>query len=173
MRTREGLRALVGGLVVYAACSSGAGLGVGVVPNETADGGSEGHGGTGGELGTVVDPKNDAAAELVDALTNPVPDAEAAIAPPTTATEKCVTTPGDSGVRYFYATHSFPGKTISDLSALRVIAHIGQASVAPPGYENVAIGTIYVNDGEAAVQCASASGATIYPNFDTVTFILP
>jgi hypothetical protein len=137
--------------------------------------------GTGGTHGTGgADLGSDGSAQtldasdqsMADALLSPVPEAAAAT-PPTVATESCsVQSQAVAGVSYLYAVHAFPGKTKTDLAALRVVGHIIESVPLLPGYEDTANVPVYVKDGEAAVHCGTVDKTTD-AFFDKVTFILP
>lgn len=169
MRAIDVVGSLSGSVVLYvamAACGAPAGSGrAGELSTSTGAGGTAngasgaGSQGSGGVLGG-----------LVDAMTNPVADAHAAL-PPDVATEPCNKRAhiGDSGIDYLYAEHAYPGKTKADLTALRQLGHLTSAYVVLPGYADIAGLGAYVRDGIAAVFCGSSQA----PIYDTITFILP
>lgn len=171
MKTNEALRALLGGAVVYvvmAACSSSqdaaqhAGAGFG---SQMSAGGATGSGGAAQEREAGF------MGGLVDALVDPVVEANAAL-PPDVSSEPCdKRSPlGDSGSGYLYAEHQYPGKTKTQLAALLIVGHLATPATAPiAGYPDVAFAAVYVRDGSAAVVCGSYAS----PSYDNVTFILP
>jgi hypothetical protein len=124
---------------------------------------------------------------LLDALTNPVPEAAAAL-PPDIATEACsvqvVVPPSTAGgmtMTYYYAVHNYPGKSITDLATVHVVLHVSAATslaTFPPGYENAAYGYALVKAGAVAVNCGMTmqvnnGSVTDTRTYDSVTFILP
>ena len=122
---------------------------------------------------------NDALAVL-DTLTDPVADANAA--PPDIATESCsiVTTSGQNV--YLWAEHIYPGKTKNELVSVHISGHFtpkalaDQLGMVPAGYTDslgpLIVGTGYaqaqIKDGAVAVYCGVASN----PQFNLVTFVL-
>jgi hypothetical protein len=107
---------------------------------------------------------------IVDGVANPV--SEASAAPLDVATEPCNKTGTVNGSSFVYAVHEYPGKTVQDLSALRVVSHFvsgpQRPTIAGVAFEQQA-GVPFLRDGFAAAFCG-ASGA---PTYDSVTFILP
>ena len=94
----------------------------------------------------------------------PLDGSTAGVTPPDVATERC-TNVYDAGPGYLYAEHAYPGKTTTDLAALRVVVHY----VVPQVGYSQSTSTALVRDGSAAVECGTAAS----PLIDTVTFILP
>ena len=102
---------------------------------------------------------------IIDALTDPVKEAMAA--PPDVAIETCNKSYVSGVTTIYYAEHSYPGKLVNDLSAVRVIAHVPGASPIPGPYHDY-VTTPIIRDGAAAITCGA--NAAVY---DKVTFILP
>src|SRR4029078_12218543 len=76
----------------------------------------------------------------LDALTDPVPEAEAS-SRPSVATDTCNFTVADGRPGFVWAVHAYPGKTVNDLSAVRAVAHIPDAPTSwsgsdLPGYRH-------------------------------------
>ncbi len=136
----------------------------GVVASMGGDGGS---GGVVDEGGALVDA-------FVDALANPVGDAKAESLPPDVATEQCNKTGTLGPTPSNFAVHDYPGKSVEELSAVRVIGHI--ASVAKPSiggnsYDHTtSVLNSSLRPGSVAVYCGATGGSQAY---DTVTFVLP
>lgn len=147
MRAKEVLRAVVGACLVYgamAACAAHEQAGAAGEPNVAQDG-----------------------ATTLDALTNPVPEAQAGPAADV-ATEDCDKKHVSGATTYYFAEHAYPGKKLADLVGLRVTMHL-DAEVASVGNgyldsQQLAL----LKDGSAAVVC----GTNTKPNV-TVTFTLP
>jgi hypothetical protein len=151
MSLRRTLSVLASGTVVYfvmAACSSVSG---GV------------RGATGSDSGFV-----DA---LVDVLVSPIPDANAGPTVDTVACSTGGTVDGGASGTYLYVEKTYPGKTVADLSAVRVVVNYpGSFGFQhPPGYASV-IASPFVKDGAVAVFCGPA-GTNLLA--DSVTFISP
>ena len=72
----------------------------------------------------------------------------------------------------FFAVHSYPGRTIQDLSAVRVQAHfVAKYAYTIGGTVYDTSGTTaYVHAGSVAVYCGQQPGAM---TIDSVDFILP
>lgn len=152
MRVRYVARTVASGAVFYviaAACGSADSVG------NAADGGS------------IADA-------LVDGVTHPVKEASAGPPPADVAVEKCDKTGTIGTLAAGFAVHDYPGKTVQDLTGLRVVAHFADGSpsrvlIGNSLYENgqsIAV----LRDGQAAVFCGAAASQAQY---DTVTFILP
>jgi hypothetical protein len=158
MRHLRVLGVSVSGAVVYlvmAACSAGSGA----------------SGANGSDSGFV-----DA---LVDALANPTmdakagaPDANAGPTGPTVNTVACATgSTIDGGGTYLYVEKSYPGKTVADLSAVRVVLNYPSsvAYLRPPGYDSQ-VTLPWIKDGSVAVLCGPQGSQYVA---DSVTFISP
>lgn len=122
----------------------------------------------GGELDVVA-----AIDAIVDGVVDPVKDANADPLPPDVATEQCDKQGTVGAATYLYAVHAYAGKTVQDLSAVRVVLHYSNGAAQAPtiggtNYDN-AVTIPVLRDGSAAVFCGSA-GSLIY---DKATFILP
>ena len=202
----ESFKYLLGSAVVYVAmvsCSSSKGF----VDETHATAGTNGATGSGGStmvqagmggmqgtegmmamMGGPADGGTEKdATNIMDVLTDPVPDADASEppTPPDIAVEDCTLThevpiAGGKYV-YYYAKHDYPGKSVIDLAKLRIINHRtdlqSPTSPVPMGYENTQ-GAAYIKDGSAIVGCGLVSipdnGAeTNLVSTDKVTFILP
>jgi len=164
MRLVEVARMVGGAVAVYlvmAACSAGSG-------GTSSNAGGSSSGTASSSSGSS---KGDGSGSLIDALTDPVGEAQAGL-PPITATEMCGHTYAPSaGTTCFYAEHAFPGYTVAQLAFVVADAHMTATAMAngagPTGYADSLV-TPYVRDGYAAVFCGcTASG------FDQVTFYLP
>jgi hypothetical protein len=70
-----------------------------------------------------------------------------------------------------YVEQAYPGKTVADLSAVRVIANYPSSTgfLHPPGY-NSAGTTPWLKDGSVAVSCGIQGSQYLA---DSVTFISP
>ena len=99
------------------------------------------------------------ASTIVDALTNPVPDALAG--PTVSAPVPCSQSYQFSGSTLYYAEQAYPGKSATDLAS--VVAIIPMAG-GPPGYTYTIVGSsiTFVQDGYAAVICGNASYSAIF-----------
>jgi hypothetical protein len=107
---------------------------------------------------------------FVDGVASPVGEASAQNAPPDVATEPCNKKGTGDYAGYVYAVHEYPGKTIAELSAVRVVAHYAKAAHIVEGASfNHYATTALLRDGSAAITCGPASG----PSIDSATFILP
>ena len=147
----KALKLVGGSVVVYlavAACGSGARL---VATNDASA----------PQDSSIVDA-------IVDAVTDPVPEAQAGL-PPIVAVEPCNKTFVISSTTWVYAEHAFPGKTKTDLASVQTLTHYlpGQMP-APPGYSEE-LGLPWARDGYSAQLC----GTQPTPSVDSVTFILP
>jgi hypothetical protein len=98
---------------------------------------------------------------LLDAMTNPVPDAMAS--PQTVAVEPCDKSYVYSGTTITYAEHLFPGKSMADLVSVTVI--YATTLGAPPGYANSTSHDTWIRDGAVFGACT--------PGAQSVTFVLP
>src|SRR5689334_23334037 len=105
MRLPIVLRSLISGFVLYVVAAA---CGAGEAALSTAI--------DGGEAGAIADAFVDT---LVDSTTNPVGEASADPLPPDVVTEQCDKI--DSTTRY--AVHTFAGKSVEDLSAVRAVCH--------------------------------------------------
>lgn len=108
---------------------------------------------------------------FVDELGTPVKDANAGPLPPDVATEPCDKPGSVSGsTGRLFAVHSYPGKTIADLSAVRGQARMpaGAYTVGGVVYDTFPV-TPIVRAGSVAVYCGGAGALTM----DSVTLILP
>lgn len=98
---------------------------------------------------------------IFDALTDPVSEAKAG-SPPDVATEKCDKFGTNSaGTTFYYAEHSYPGKTSAEL--LLVAVGLSFTNAALPDYE-MQQGTPWIKDGYVALLCGQNT---------QVTFVLP
>lgn len=158
---------VLGAATIYVACA------VPVDTHPVTTSSSDDHIAPSGSGGTQQPPQ---ARTFADAMSNPVPqaDAQSLPVPPDVAVEQCIDHPitvtaGDASAttHNFYAEHLYPGKKMSELSAVRAIVHYIDASVLLSGYENAA-STTMIRDGAAAVWCGNQK-----PIYDRVTFILP
>jgi hypothetical protein len=144
---------LGGSVSIYAAmaaCSAASG------PHWTSgrDGGS-----SGGSSGAAT---GDGAGAIIDALTDPVGEAQAA---PQTTTVNCNQQFMVGSVPEWYAEQAYPGMTTTQLASLVAILHDGSGSAfLIPGYTDEQIGA-RLRDGYAAVVCSNSS--------QSVTFVLP
>lgn len=107
--------------------------------------------------GDHIAPAGTGGRSVVDAMTDPVPTAEAATVSTDIAVEDCKMVNGVS-----LAEHLYPGKSLADLAVVRAILHY--PTPLAPGYENASAGAL-IRDGAAAMNCAGV--------IDRVTFILP
>lgn len=80
---------------------------------------------------------------------------------------------------YVYAKGLFPGVSVEDLSAVRVLGTFTPEYAAkypgPPGYQQYTIPSL-MKDGEALVMCglrSEASPTSSYTYYSKVTFLLP
>lgn len=152
MRLSNVLRSLGSGIVVYlvvAACGSSDSA-----INAMLDGGL-----------------TDSAIALVDGIANPIGEASADPLPPDIATEQCDKAGTTQGQASLYAVHAYPGKTINDLSSIRVIAHSTAqfVHVVEGSTYGDLLGAPQFRDGSVAVYCGPS--ATLFTS--SVTFILP
>jgi hypothetical protein len=152
MRFAYVVRSFVSGAVVYvvaAACGASE-----RVADVAGDGG-----------GAMVDA-------LVDGIVDPVKEASADPTGADIAEERCDKTGTVGGATYAYAVHAYPGKSVRELSALRVVTFAGSKS-APIVINGASFdrgqASAALRDGEAAVFC----GPTGAPSYESVTFILP
>ena len=151
MKIAQVIATFVGGSSLYlimAACSA----------SKMTTSGSDGP--SSGDPNRIADGSFEAAVNaLTDALIDPVADAKAGT--PDVAVENCNKTVGPS----IYAEHSYPGKTVNDLTPVQVALHYASVPAGlPSGYEHAKIFPTYVKDGAVAVFCTSPS--------DTVVFVL-
>jgi hypothetical protein len=100
---------------------------------------------------------------VLDALTDPIDEAQAAPPPLDVAVEPCDKTA--NGVTY--AEHTYAGRTMAELSAVHAVSHSTTSTILVPGYSSYVSGPAYVRDGAVAVVCYSGATASI----DTVTFV--
>jgi hypothetical protein len=174
MHIKKVLGGLLSGAGIYAvmaACSAGGG------------GGGEA-GGPAGPMASGQPIGSDSSSggfvdAFLDELVSPVPDAKAgptAPTPPDIAVETCTASYSQNytNVSHF-AEHAYPGKTVTDLAMVRVVAHLVRPQDMWTGsvpMENQVPATIVIRDGMVAVWCgfAGGGGPAIY---DKVTFILP
>lgn len=162
MRLSHILRSLVSGLCVYvlaAACAATE------HHASLADGGAGGGAG-GTPAGGLRDAIADVVSDVVDELGNPVPDAKAGPTPADVATEPCTTVLKYGGEDTYFAVHSYPGKTRTDLATLHTIAE----SSLLAGYTDILYPRTWVRDGSAAAFCGAVSAG---PTSIKVTFVLP
>lgn len=170
MRVKEMARALGGAFAVYAAIAA---CSAATAPSNDVDGG--GPIGNAPPSATTSTPAPtstgammdamlavvDAVADVRDAVSEPVPDAQAA--PPEVKTVQCLQSP-PTGPDYRYAEQAYPGKTANELASVIAIANYPVGSTAVmPGYQRGRIGSLFVKDGYVAVYCSLS--------FDEVTFI--
>ncbi len=145
MRAKEVVRAVVGACAVYlamAACSA----------HEQA--------GAAADHGAGQD-----AATGLDALTNPVPEAQAGPAGADVAVEKCDKPGPMSGTSAtFYAEHAYPGKSVTDLARVTVVVHAAQPFPFAAGDYQDIVASPYVKSGAAAFPCGEGQ---------SLTFVLP
>jgi hypothetical protein len=179
MRVYEVAKMVGGSIAIYivmAACSAARGptnwaaLSDG---GQASTGGGSGSGGTSGGASRGGSDGSDSegdGASILDALTDPVSEAQAQSLPPITATENC-----DKSTPYMtststYAEHAFPGYTAQQLARVVALATYtaGSGDLASAGYTQVAA-TPQVRDGYVALWCGLSTGASI----QSVTFILP
>jgi hypothetical protein len=164
----------LGSIVVYAimaACNASSGP-----PNDAPSRNSGSSGGTSPSSGFVSDGQGSGSGgqSLLDALTDPVAEANAQSLPPITATEDCnKTTPtNDAGGITIYAEHSFPGYTAQQLARVLslVTPSVPNNPLATAGYSQYVAPT-YVRDGYAAAWCGyvGSQGSQVV---QSVTFIL-
>ena len=156
------MRSLASGFVIYVAMAA-CGASDGVVASMGGDGGS---GGVVDEGGSFVDA-------FVDALANPVGDAKAEPLPPDVATEQCNKTGTFGGNPSNFAVHDYPGKTVEELSAVRMVAHLASVQKADIGgvYDySLTVLNASVRAGSVAVYCGAVGGNQAY---DSVTFVMP
>jgi hypothetical protein len=142
-------KAFAGGAVLYvvmAACSASDG-GSGWVKNGASGGGFGGAGGS-----------------LFDALTDPVPNAEAG--EPQVAQEPCDKTTTYQTQTFYYAEHLYPGKTKTELLMVRAFADFTPGGTNLAGYVDAVSAQQYLADGKVAVYCGFEAG-------HTATFVLP
>jgi hypothetical protein len=142
-------KAFAGGAVLYvvmAACSASDG-GSGWVKNGASGGGFGGAGGS-----------------FFDALTDPVPNAEAG--EPQVAQEACDKTVPAGTQTMYYAEHLYPGKTKAELVLVHAFSDFNPDGSSLPGYSDLASSIMYVADGKVAVYCNMEPG-------HTATFVLP
>ena len=125
----------------------------------------------GGPLGDAFAGAADA---FGDALVNPVNDAKADPLPPDVATEPCDKTGTLGPTPSNFAVHDYPGKSVEDLSAVRVIGHIDAVAKPSIGGNSYDHTTSVLNSslraGSVAVYCGATGGAQAY---SSVTFVLP
>jgi hypothetical protein len=147
-------------------------------PPTNAAGGDGGSAGVGGHSGAGVDSAADALGDsmsVVDALTDPVREADAQQPTATVVTVACdVAVQYAGGNTVYFAEASFAGKSVEQLA--RLTAYTNHANplaspVAPPGYRNQVVLPV-IQPGKAAVACGSGSGSTL-SKADSVTFVLP
>lgn len=135
MRIGNVIRSLISGAVLYAAMAA-----CGAAESANAPRGLD---------ASTDESAADAFADaFVDELGNPVGDAVAGPLAPLVFVEPCDKTVAINGAPGKGATHSFPGKSVNDLAALRVVQPISGVTAG---------------GGVALVVCTSGS----------VTFILP
>lgn len=119
----------------------------------------------GGDGDAVIDA-------LIDGVVSPEDEASAGPLPPDVATEPCNKSGAIGPTGAVYAVHTYSGKTVNDLSAVRIVTH-----AAPSSSKHTIEGATYefgggvplLRDGAVAVFC----GTTGASSYDSVTFILP
>jgi hypothetical protein len=189
MRVRKALEWFGGSVLVYvlaAACSGAEGQ---RSANSGQDGGTAtGSTGTGGLASGGTDPTANGGAmggtsvldAAVDAIVDPVPDADAQTLPPEAVEETCSKTVTLGSYTYAFAEHEYAGKTKEELAGVRVLIH--QVMVdntgypLPAGYEwRESIWGNLMRDGAVAAICGqwpTAGGPQ--PTFaDAAIFIGP
>lgn len=151
--------------LVVAACGGGKGtLPTGARGDEALPDGAPLAAGLDGDTATDEGVTGaDSPGSILDAITNPEGEAQAAT-PPDIATETCSHTVNNTT----YAEHLYPGKTADQLTL--VSARLRYAQPPPPlgslGYQDQnATSALMIKDGAVAVVC----GASV----DHVVFILP
>jgi hypothetical protein len=157
---------LGGSVVVYGivvACSGGpyGERAVGV------DSGSPGAGGmvaAGGGSHTNDSGVADVLADALDAMTDPVPDADAAPMPPQPAvtTVPCSSTLQHGATNQDFAELSVPGRSAASLAGTVALLNVGQTE----GYPYSAVAYLAVRDGGVAAACG-------FDETLTVTFVVP
>jgi hypothetical protein len=160
MKIGHTTRTLLAGTTLYvvmAACSA-----------SDRGGPSRNFGADGGPLGDahgIIDA-------FVDELAAPVSDAKAGPLAPDVATETCNSTGTYQGAATSFAVHNYPGKTVEDLSAVRIFGQLtnGGASIGGSSYADSPSPLTFIRPGSIAVYCGVVGGAA---QFNTVTFVLP
>lgn len=148
-------RSLLSGALVYVLASACAATSHQVSPSaEDADGDR-----------SPADVVRDAVADVVAEIGTPVHDAKADEAADV-AVEPCTTVLKMDGYDTYFAVHSYPGKTRTDLANLHVL--VGSSRVE--GYTDGLGSAAWVRDGSAAVYCGLVSAG---PSSTKITFVLP
>jgi hypothetical protein len=111
------------------------------------------------------------AAELVDAfvdeVASPVKDAKADPVTPDVAVEQCDKVVKYQGsADYYVAEHAYPGKTIAQLSAVRVVITPSPAQIEGYNHQQT---LPHLRDGFGAVLCSPVSAG---PSPYSITFVL-
>lgn len=154
---------VTGSIIVYVAVACASSLSAGPGASAGEDSGSTPRDGS-------VSGSDSIGGQIIDALIDPVSEAKAQVLPPLTATETCNKTFQYMGTTtYAYAEHAFPGFTVEQLSAVRVLVTFGSdypAAATIPGYRQ-SVTTPDVRDGFVALRCGTAN------TYSSVTFILP
>jgi len=126
------------------------------------------------QVGSSPDAGLDAFLDAVaDSVTAPVKDAKAETLPPDVVTEPCDKVGMIGNTQYQFASHSYIGATIVDLSALRAVGHYSpkgnlKATVGPGVFEHTQA-PVLLRANEAVVWCGPLGSET----FDSVQFIRP
>lgn len=175
----EWLRALLGAGVVYVAMAACSAEGGGAGPGVMASGGSGGGpvadaasgDATGGAMGTgggqggsgVVDAALDMIADVFDAVSEPVPGAEAAPGD-TVVMASCDVNVGGT----LYAVGDFPGRPVEDLARVYAIAE-SPSELDPGGFSHTVSHSLRLRPSGVALVCGSAA----LPAPPSVQFVLP
>jgi hypothetical protein len=162
----KALEWLGGSVLVYAVVAACGGIDPGgsLKPRPVVDSGA-GTGGVMGAGGTAQDSGlADAVADALDAMVDPVPDADAQTNPPadTVVTAPCSSTLAYAGVNQDFAELSLPGRSAASLA--RTVALMNAETTE--GYDHFVVAYLAIRDGGVAALCGTDETRM-------VTFIVP
>lgn len=160
----KALEWLGGSVLVYAAVAACGGFQQSGDLREAHDSGVMGAGGVTGTGGTTARDSGpgDVVADVLDAMVDPVPDADAAQSPgPTVTTVPCSSRLEQSGVNRNFAELAVAGRTVESLAGTIAIL---KSDLLLDGY-TAGVAGLYFREGGIAALCGSEE--------QSVTFVVP